>query len=77
MNREIKKYKTYKAGKNWVVALAIFLGLMGGGYQQAGVKADGVSSSTNISSSSQQSKVSSLSSQRSVALNSSTFYYCF
>ena len=74
MNREIKKrYKMYKAGKNWVVAPIIFLGLTAGLGYQANVNADNVSSSTKSNSeSTQRSKTSSLSSQSSVSLKSSS-----
>ena len=45
MNKEIKKrYKMYKAGKNWVVAPIVFLGLTAGLGYQTNVKADNVSS---------------------------------
>ena len=73
MNREVKKrYKMYKAGKNWVVAPIVFLGLTAGLGYQANVKADNVSSSTGSNSeNTQQSKANSLSSQSSVALKSS------
>ena len=73
MNREVKKrYKMYKAGKNWVVAPIVFLGLTAGLGYQANIKADNVSSSTGSNSeNTQQSKANSLSSQSSVALKSS------
>ena len=73
MNREVKKrYKMYKAGKDWVVAPIVFLGLAAGLGYQANVKADNVSSSTSGNSeNAQQSKVNSLGSQSSVALKSS------
>ena len=73
MNREVKKrYKMYKAGKNWVVAPIVFLGLTAGLGYQANVKADNVSSSTGSNSeNTQQSKANSLSGQSSVALKSS------
>ena len=62
----------YKAGKNWVVAPIVFLGLTAGLGYQANVKADNVSSSTGSNSeNTQQSKANSLSSQSSVALKSS------
>ena len=51
MNREVKKrYKMYKAGKVWVVAPIVFLGLAAGLGYQANVKADNVSSSTSSNS---------------------------
>ena len=62
----------YKAGKNWVVAPIVFLGLTAGLGYQANIKADNVSSSTGSNSeNTQQSKANSLSSQSSVALKSS------
>lgn len=72
MNREVKKrYKMYKAGKNWVVVPIIFLGLTAGLGYQANVKADNVSSSTGSNNeNTQQSKANSLGSQSSVALKS-------